>query len=128
MTDREISLPFRLDGQGRVAAVSDPNKIGRQHLTSYLLTRPGERLMRPDFGTPIKDYLFETLDPINVALLTQRVQEKVGRDVRNLRLIGIEANSDYDQAVLELTVEFALAVGAGQDSTQTTTLSLGGTA
>lgn len=126
MADREIAVPLHLDNQGRIAIVSDPLRIARQHLTTYLLTRPGERLMRGEFGTAIKDFTFENLDPLQVSLLTQRVQDKVNADVRNVRLMSIEAAEDYDQAALLLTVEFALAVGAGQSTTQTTTLTLGG--
>lgn len=128
MVDREIALPLHLDGQGRIATLTDPSKIAAQHLTTYLLTSPGERLMRPEFGTPVKDYTFENLDPLSVTLLTQRVQEKIGRDVANVRLISMTADEDYDQGALTLTVEFSLAVGAGDGTTQTTTLTLGGSA
>lgn len=127
MADREISVPFKLDNQGRIATVTDPSRIGRQHLTTYLLTRPGERLMRGEFGTPVKDFVSENLDPLQVALLTQRVQDKVGADVRGVRLVAIQASEDYDEAALHLTVEFSLAVGAGEGTLQTTELTLGGT-
>lgn len=124
--DREISLPFRLDGQGRIATTSDPSARGRQHLTSYLVTRPHERVMRPGFGTPIKDFVFEELDPLRVNLLGRRVQEQVGRDVAGVRMRELQARIDSDSATVHLTVEFALAVGAGEGVDQTTTISLGG--
>lgn len=126
MADREIALPFRLDNQGRVAVVTDPDRIARQHLTSYLMTRPGERTMRPTFGTDVRNFLFEDLDPLQVGLLVQRVQDKVSADVPNVKLIGLTFGNDYDQGALMLTVEFARAVGAGV--TESTTLTLGGTA
>lgn len=128
MADRELALPLRLDGQGRMATMSDPKTIAAQHLTTYLLTRKGERVMRPDFGSPVKDYTFENLDPLSLTLLTQRVQQQVGRDVTNVRLISFTADEDYAEGALHLTVEFALAMGAGDGTTQTTTLTLGGTA
>ncbi len=126
MTDREIALPFQLNSQGRVAVVTDPDRVARQHLRTYLLTRPGERIMRPALGTGIKDFLFEELDPLVIGLLVQRVQEKVGADVRNVRLLNIGFANDYDQAALMLTVEFVRAVGAGV--TESLSLTLGGTA
>lgn len=127
MVDREISVPFKLDNQGRIATVSDPSRIARQHLTTYLLTRPGERVMRGEFGTPIKDFISENLDPLQLALLTQRVQDQVGADVRNVRLVSLQAGESYDDAALVLTVEFALAVGAGEGTPQTLDITLGGT-
>lgn len=126
MTDREIAVPFRLDGQGRVAVVSDPDRIARQHLRTYLMTRPGERLMRPAYGTNIKNFLFDNLDPLQMSLLVQRVQEQVGADVRNVKLLSISAAENSDQDALMLTVEFVRAVGAG--TTESMSLTLGGTA
>ena len=38
-----------------------------QSLTILLTTRPGERVMRPDYGCALEDLLFE---PMNVGLLT----------------------------------------------------------
>lgn len=38
-----------------------------QSLTIILTTRPGERVMRPDFGCALEDLLFE---PINLSLVT----------------------------------------------------------
>lgn len=126
MVDREISVPFKLDGQGRIATVTDPDRVARQHLKNYLLTRPGERIMRPAYGTKIKDFLFEELDPLQISLLVQRVQEQVGADVRNVRVLNITAAEDSDQAALMLTVEFVRSVGAG--TTESMSLTLGGTA
>lgn len=46
--------------------VSDLHDI-QQSLTILLTTRPGERVMRPDYGCALEDLLFE---PINESLLT----------------------------------------------------------
>lgn len=124
--DREISLPFRLDNQGRVATTSNPTEAARQHLTSYLLTRPSERVMRPDFGTPLRDQVFEPTDPLLLSMLTTRVQEHVARDVRGVVLRGMGADDDSDQGAVTITVEFAVAVGAGEGPDQQTNITLGG--
>lgn len=125
--DREIALPFRIDNQGRIATLTDPNALARQHLTTYLLTSPMERVMRPDFGTPVRQLSFENLDPVQIELLTERVRQKVGRDVPNVRLVRLLGSDDSDQAAVRVTVEFAVAQGpAGESGVQTTTIELRG--
>ena len=126
MAMREISFPFRVDGQGRISTTSDPAVAARQHLTTYLLTQPGERVMRPDFGTPIRDYVFENLDPLQMQLLASRSAEKVSRDVPNVTLHSISATADSAQSAVHLAVQFAMAVGNSTGAVSTTTISIGG--
>lgn len=126
--DREIALPFGLDNRGRVASTTDPERAGRQHLTTFLLTDPGERVMRPLFGSPIRNSVFEPLDDVTAHLLLQRVQEKVAANVRSVSLRTLSSGPDISEGALRLTVEFALAVGAGEGVTRSTTITLGGEA
>lgn len=126
MADREIVLPFRVDSKGRIAMTTDPETIGKQHLTTFLLTQPGERIMRPDFGSPLREAVFEPLDSVTAQLLLTRAQERVQEYVPDVVLRKLSSSSDSDQAVLRLTVEFALAVGAGEGVTRSTTITLGG--
>lgn len=126
MADRTFSLPFRVDSLGRSATTTDPVTIGRQQLTTFLLTQPGERVMRPDFGAPIRDSLFESLDPVTTHLLRTRVQDRVRSWVPTVVLRDLTSEPDSDLGAIRLTVEFALAIGAGEGATSSTTISLGG--
>lgn len=126
MPDREIVLPFRVDSKGRIATTTDPEAIGKQHLTTFLLTQPGERIMRPDFGTPLRSAVFEPLDSVTAQLLLTRAQEKVQQHVPDVVLRRLLSSTDSDQAALRLTVEFALSVGTGEGVARSTTIILGG--
>lgn len=126
MADREIALPFRVDSKGRIATTTDPATMGRQHLTTFLLTQPGERIMRPEFGSPLRESVFEVLDEVTAQLLLTRTQERIEEHVSTVRLQSMSSTPDSDQAALRLTVEFALAVGAGEGVTRSTTITLGG--
>lgn len=126
--DREISLPFRLNAQGRIATTVDPVEAGRQHITTFLLTDPGERVMRPDFGSPIRTAVFEPLNELTASLLLERCRDKVTQYVNGVVLQNLSAPVDSASATLQLTIEFALAVGAGEGAVRTTTISTGGSA
>lgn len=73
ITFNKIPAPQSLDDIPEITAeycnvdmASDIKDI-EQSLTILLTTRPGERVMRPDFGCSLEDLLFE---PINESLLT----------------------------------------------------------
>lgn len=59
-----ISLPFRIDGYGRVGSTTDPSKIWADRVRSVIMTNVGERLMRPGFGSTVAEEVYDTLDEI----------------------------------------------------------------
>jgi phage baseplate assembly protein W len=59
-------VSFTKQGVCNVDVTSDIRDI-EQSLTILLSTRPGERVMRPDFGCGLEDMLFE---PANLSLIT----------------------------------------------------------
>lgn len=124
--DRELSLPFRVDARGRIATVAAPHDRAKQHLTTFLLTSPGERVMRPDHGVPLQDAIFGQLDHVTAQLLLTRAQERLGKGVPDVVVRELRTSADSAQAALRLTVEFALVVGAGEGDTRSTTIQLGG--
>lgn len=53
-----LDFPYRIDGRGRSAQADDAGHI-RDLIEQLLLTAPGERVMRPDFGGGLLHLLFE---------------------------------------------------------------------
>ncbi len=58
----EIAVPFRLDGNGRVVSVSDPDAQVRLHVLALLNTTPEERAMVPGYGTSLTSLVFSDPD------------------------------------------------------------------
>lgn len=59
---RNIGFPFRFDGRGRTASPS-PERHVREMIEQLLLTSPGERVNRPDFGVGLLQLLFTPNSP-----------------------------------------------------------------
>jgi phage baseplate assembly protein W len=55
------AFPPRFDANGHIAAAAYDEDV-RQALLIILGTNPGERVMRPDFGTGLDRLLFEPVD------------------------------------------------------------------
>jgi phage baseplate assembly protein W len=59
-----IAFPFAINDVGQVAALTSDDNI-RAKILQVLMTSPGERVMRPEFGSGLRDLVF---DPNNDVL------------------------------------------------------------
>lgn len=86
MTGWPLDLPWSVDGRGRTRASTDHV---RDLIEQVLLTSPGERVMRPDFGAGLLAAVFEPGGP-EAAVTTQfLVQAALQRELG--ALIGVDA-------------------------------------
>ncbi|CAG0950780.1 hypothetical protein BURK2_00186 [Burkholderiales bacterium] len=65
----QIDYPYHFDGRGRTAQTDNSDYI-RDLIEQVLLTAPGERVMRPSFGSGVLQLVFAAASP-EVAATTQ---------------------------------------------------------
>lgn len=112
MTD--LAAPYRTDGSGRTATTDSAARHARDLIEAVLLTIPGERVNRPDFGSGIAELLFE---PGNEALETAAdflVRSAIQRhlsDVLTVTDLGIVRH----EGALEIRISYVLAETGGRD-------------
>jgi phage baseplate assembly protein W len=70
------AFPVSLDGSRAIAAVSDEEDV-RQSIRIILGTGRGERVMRPDFGAGLHDFLFAPSNFATTEALRVRVEESL---------------------------------------------------
>ena len=79
----------------------------RDLIEQVLFTAPGERVNRPEFGTPIKDLVFEGLSDTLVATTEQMVHGALIRWLDSL--ISVEVvQVETQESTLSVTVVYAL--------------------
>ncbi|MBL4686740.1 MAG: GPW/gp25 family protein [Nannocystaceae bacterium] len=67
-----LSYPYRMDATGRTAQPADIATWVREVLEMVLFTAPGERVMRPSFGTGVHQLVFEPASE-EIAAATQHL-------------------------------------------------------
>jgi Bacteriophage baseplate protein W len=82
-------FPLSLDATGELALSAYEEDV-REAILIILQTNR-ERVMRPDFGASLTDFVFETLNTTTMALVRHRVEEALVRwepriDVRGVRV------------------------------------------
>jgi len=75
---RGVSFPLRVDQSGSIAFTTGGADIDGS-LRMILMTAPGERLMRPQFGCRIWDLLFEPVNANTIGLMSEAVRDAVSQ-------------------------------------------------
>jgi len=89
-------MTFSLDGvnaDGRWPA-ADGEKSIREALWNILATRPGERLMRPEFGVGLERYVHQPNTSTTRELIADRITRAIGRWEPRIDLDGVDVVSD----------------------------------
>jgi phage baseplate assembly protein W len=71
-----IDYPFHFDASGRTAQTAAPDHV-RDMLEQLLLTNPGERVNRPDFGSGVLQLVFSGNSPEVATALQFTVQAAI---------------------------------------------------
>jgi phage baseplate assembly protein W len=84
----QVDFPCHVDGRGRTAETDDADHI-RDLIEQVLFTAPGERVMRPDFGSGLLALVFEPNSTVLAATTQMLVQGALQQYLGNL--IAVEA-------------------------------------
>ncbi len=88
-------FPVRLDGQGSFALSRYEEDI-QESIWIILSTAPGERVMRPDFGCGIHEYVFAPNTTRTAGLVRQKVEEALSRWEPRIELVEVLVQADED--------------------------------
>jgi phage baseplate assembly protein W len=71
-----ISFPFQ-KGVTSFPKTSEDNDVIAENIRRILLTRRGERVMRPDAGSAVWDFVFENTGPVMNARIDQDIRQAI---------------------------------------------------
>jgi Bacteriophage baseplate protein W len=102
----ELDFPFRIDEGGRTATTPYEEHV-RDLIEQLLLTSPGERVNRPDFGSGLLQLVFAPTGPEVAAALQFAMQAALQRWLGDvIETHGLEVTSH--DSTLRITVQYAL--------------------
>jgi phage baseplate assembly protein W len=90
-----FAFPLQIDTTGGIAEATGADKI-RLSVLTILGTHPGERLMRPTFGCPLRDLVFAPLNLATANLATFYVQDALARWEPRIRLDEVQVTPTTD--------------------------------
>ena len=90
-----FAFPLRVDEAGGIAEASGDEKI-RLSVLTILGTQPGERVMRPTFGCPLRSLAFAPLNAATASLAQYYVKDALTRWEPRIQLDEVKATPQRD--------------------------------
>ena len=82
----------RFGSYGMITSYFDEVK---QNFKNLILTCPGEKMMNPNFGVGLRNFLFQQRKEA-IPKIRQRIEEQVSRYMPFLKILNIEFNTGID--------------------------------
>lgn len=110
-----MAFPFRQSDTEIPAAVTDAELV-RQSLVQILNTNRGERVMRPQFGCNLQQYVFENNDDLLEQLLRTEISTAISRWEPRALLNSVVFSRD--DTTLLVSVVYTVVTTQTQDTLQ----------
>lgn len=110
---RGFSWPLEIDHTGSLRLTRGAEDLDRS-IRVVLLTAPGERLMRPQFGCRIWDLLFEPVTANLLGLISEAVRDALAQWEPRVEVESVEPVQDGDEPGL-VRIQITYRVRATND-------------
>jgi phage baseplate assembly protein W len=99
----DIDPNFISDSQGDVKRVYNADAV-KASVMNILLTRKGERVMNPEFGCGLQDFVFDALDKDFIDLVARQIKSDIRRfeDRASVDQINFVTDVDNDRVTIQL--------------------------
>jgi phage baseplate assembly protein W len=108
-----VSLPF--NGPAVFNSVYSTKEQIKSNIINLLLTNKGERIMNPNFGTNLRDIIFEgNVD--NIALLIQeKITSALNIYIPQVRIDNIDVGSIPDSYELRIDLKYTIIISGDSE-------------
>jgi len=107
-----IALPLSLDEKdGPYKNNMTLDEVAQQNIKMIILTSPGERVMEPDFGVGIRNFLFEQDTPFLVNDIQTRINTQVEKYAPFIKIRELNISIDSDSGFLSVQIKYAVPAG-----------------
>ena len=92
-----VALPLRIDARdGAYGLNKNLLQVANQNLKMVILTAPGERIMFPEFGVGVRNYLFEQSTGPAIGTLTNSIRQQVAKYLPYIEILDLNVSSPSD--------------------------------
>jgi phage baseplate assembly protein W len=109
MSSLSVHLPLTYNSADGFTMIKSVKRMIKQNFKMLLLTSPGERIMEPNFGVGVKNYLFSMYSENVPAQLRSKIMEQVGIYLPVISITSIDFRaSNPDTNTLGLVITYRI--------------------
>jgi len=90
---------------GDIAVFKNEESV-KESIKNLILTDRGERLMRPNIGSGVREMLFENMTPAVIRLIEDKVRSTIEIYEPRAEILAIKVKADYDESSVQITINF----------------------
>lgn len=109
-----VSIPFNAGGVFN-STYSTKDQI-KSNIINLFLTKKGERIENPEFGTNINKLLFENINNDILSNLKQELYNSVNRFIPNITILNINITPEIDTNTIYIETQYKLNISGQQDN------------
>ena len=102
--NRELGISVQFLQNGVFKSTYTTTEVTKNQLINYILTNPGERFFNPNYGSGIRQYLFENID--NLESIEEKLAQGIAQNVQNIRVNAVNAFQDNNS--LYITIDYSI--------------------
>tara|TARA_R110002012_G_scaffold191239_3_gene358982 strand:+ start:3916 stop:4284 length:369 start_codon:yes stop_codon:yes gene_type:complete len=111
-----VRLPLTQDTGDGYTMIKRIKALVKQNLKMLILTNPGERVMEPEYGVGIKQFLFENFESDVFERIDNKIREQVSQYMPAIQIRRLQfAGSDPGTNTLSLYLEYSIPQIATSD-------------
>ena len=96
--------PF-IGGAQNILSRQEDDRLIKNDILQTLMTVPGERVMRPEFGVNLRNFVFEPMTEQDLSSLREEIRDKVANDPRIIvRSVNLERDDDNNRLNIKIIV------------------------
>jgi phage baseplate assembly protein W len=99
-----VSVPFN-----NIAVFNQTYSTSTQiksNIINYVLTRKGERVLNPDFGLGLEEYIFENIDNNTLTTIQNVITDGLTNNFPNIILQSVTVTPDYDNNAINIKIRY----------------------
>lgn len=101
-----MGLNFPVSSRDAEIAMAGYDEDVRQSILIILQTQRGERVMRPEFGAGLREFVFEPLNPSTMALVKRRVEESLVDWEPRVDVVNVQVGASDERNALLVEVAY----------------------
>ena len=110
MSSISVKLPLRTSVVDGFMMNKSIIQVVKQNLKMLLLTIPGERIMVPNYGVGLKNFLFENFTPNLLSQINSKIREQVNIFMPAVNIVDIVVNTkNADTNTLSIIIIYSVS-------------------
>jgi len=101
-----ISLPF--NGPAVFKSNYSTQDQIKNNLINFFLTNKGERVMQPNFGANLREFVFEQIESPSLDLLKKRIQDSIKEQFPLVQILEVVVSGNEDYNVINCNITYTI--------------------